>query len=166
MKKRILSLLPVPIAGCAGGLLCSLLAALTVRGLPRILSFVGGILAPGEEIVTTLVRVFSPMKTAPLRIRPLLPVLVCLLAAGILFAAFRPREKAVGGRRGLSILFRALSVLFAVFLLLFGFLAALWLTEVNGIRFGDVVRSLYAALHSGALDSLSASAVPIIPEVL
>ena len=101
-----------------------------------------------------------------MRIRPLLPVLVCLLAAGILFAAFRPAKNAVGGRRGLSILFRALSVLFAVFLLLFGFLAALWLTEVNGIRFGDVVRSLYAALHSGALDSLSASAVPIIPEVL
>ena len=166
MKKRILSLLPVPIAGCAGGFLCSLLAALTVRGLPRILSFVGGILAPGEEIVETLVRVFSPMKTAPLRLRPLLPILVCLLAAGILFAAFRPREKAVGGRRGLSILFRVLSVLFAVFLLLFGFLAALWLTEVNGIRFGDVVRSLYAALYSGALDSLSASAVPICPEVL
>ena len=62
MKKRILSLLPVPIAGCAGGFLCSLLAALTVRGLPRILSFVGGILAPGDEIVRTLVRVFSPEK--------------------------------------------------------------------------------------------------------
>ena len=61
-------------------------------------------------------------------------------------------------------LLRILSVILAVILFLAAFLLTLWRTDVNGIRFGDVVLSLIRTVRSGALDALSAP--PQLPEVI
>ena len=132
--------------GCAAAVSVFLL-----KRLDEVLRFLGQRIAPGEPIVELLSRVFSALRSASVRPRVLLPFLPALVAAALLLigAGLYPRRSPGPGK--LRILFSAAGwlILSAAVLLL-----TLWLTEVNGIRFGDVVLSLVRTVRSGALDAL------------
>ena len=132
--------------GCAAAVSIFLL-----KRLDAVLRFLGPRIAPGEEIVETLSRVFSALRSASIRPRVLLPFLPALAAAALLLlgSGLFPRRSPRPGR--LRILFSAAGW---VILSLAALLLTLWLAEVNGIRFGDVALSLVRTVRSGALDAL------------
>ena len=142
--------------------IAALLSHLLLKRLDAVLLLVGRAAAPGEPVVETLVRVFSALRKAAVVPRIFPAVLLCLAAAVLLFAGDRRRTDPERGwaRR----LYRILSVLLAVLLFLAAFFLTLWRTDVNGIRFGDVVTSLIRTVRSGALDALSAPSP--MPEVI
>ena len=92
------------------------------------------LLAP---VSPALARIFSALRGARIRPHPLPPLLLLLAAA----ASLRIRRL-------------PLRVIACAALVLAGLLAALVLTEVNGILFAAVLRSLVGNLLSGALDAL------------
>ena len=138
--------------------IAALLSLLLLKRLDAVLLLIGRAAAPGEPIVETLARVFSSLRHAAVVPRSFPAVLLFLTAAALLFAGDGRRVDPVRGwgRR----LLRVLSVL----LFLAAFLLTLWRTDVNGIRFGDVLLSLIRTVRSGALDALSAPSQ--LPEVI
>lgn len=142
--------------------IAALLSLLLLKRLDAVLLLIGRAAAPGEPIVETLARVFSSLRHAAVVPRSFPAVLLCLTAAALLYARNTPpANPGIGLRKRLL---RILSVILAVILFLAAFLLTLWRTDVNGIRFGDVVLSLIRTVRSGALDALSAP--PQLPEVI
>ena len=127
------------------------LTVLLLKRLDAVLLRLGARIAPDEPIVETLARVFSALRSADVTLRMLLPFPIALAASALLLfgSGLLPRHETKPG--GLRI---ALSVLGWLILSLAVFCLTLWLAEVNGIRFGDVVLSLLRTVRSGALDSL------------
>ena len=166
MKDRMRRLLPVCAAGIGAGLLCRLLAVLTVRHLGEILTFLIGIAMPDADVGEVFRRLFvDSMERWNIVTRLLFPFLICFAAAWIVFAAFRQRTEEGNGRTR-AVLCRVAAVFAAVLLFIAAYLVTLWLNEVNGVRFGDVIRSLIGLIRSGALDSLSSGPAAVLPEVL
>lgn len=156
------SALRILLTAALGQAIAALLSVLLLKRLDAVLLLIGRAAAPGEPVVETLARVFSALRKASVIPRIFPAVLLCLTAAVLLFAGDRRRtdpERGWGRR-----LYRILSVLLAVLLFIAAFLLTLWRTDVNGIRFGDVVTSLICTVRSGALDVLSAPSP--MPEVI
>ena len=126
----------------------ALLSFLTLKNFGSLLRFAGERFFPGEPLADSLAEVFSALKKAHIEPRTLLPFLLCLAGAALAFSASK-------GRRGF--LRRAALRAGCAVLLLSALFLTLWMTDVNGIRFGDVLLSLVRAARSGALDSLSAA---------
>ena len=123
----------------------SLASAAILRNSGGIIASLGGKLAPGEPLVSTLAEIFGALQTAQIVPNPFLPGI--LLLAGFWLASCLLRN-----RNGWKI---CLAVLLLLLIMAGAFVLTLWLTDVNGIRFGTVVRSLLGYLKSGALDSLA-----------
>ncbi len=126
-------------------------AVLTVRNMDAVARFAGRLLELDADSVGTLSEIFRPLRGASLALRPVLPFLVCFSGFLLFFgtAAF------IKSRLPGSLLAAVPVWLIGALLILISFVLMLWLTEVNGIRFGDAMRALWKTLNSGALDSLS-----------
>ena len=128
--------------------IAALLSVLFLKRLDRAVLLIGRAAAPGEPFVETLARVFSALGKAEV-VPGIFPACLLFLAASVLLHVWPDRTASSGKRVA-----RAFCVLAAVLLILAAFLLTLWRTEVNGIRFGDVLSSLIRTVRSGALDSL------------
>ena len=157
--KTALSRSPLPPRRLAG-ILCAAaltegafawLAALLLRHSGGLLGLLGARFFPDEAAVGTLAGIFGALRTAVIRPRPVLPFLLCAAVCAA-FTWFVSSAAGTVGRR-MRIVFGALPLLL---LLAAAFLLTLWLTDVNGIRFGTVVLSLVKTVRSGALDALEA----------
>ena len=142
-KSLIAALIVQLIAGAA--------AILTVRNLDAVARFAGRLLDLDTDSVGTLSEIFRPLREASLALRPVLPVLVCFSG----FLLFFGTAALIKHSLPKSLLAAVPIWLIGALFVLISFVLMLWLTEVNGIRFGDAMRALWKTLNSGALDSLS-----------
>ena len=151
IKRSVRNLCAVLFLAVLGEGIAAGLTVLLLKRLDAVLLFLGSRIAPDEPIVGTLSRIFSALRTASVRPQILLPLLPALAASAVLLCGTGflpgPGRKPGGIRTALSLL---LWLLFS----LAAFALTLWLADVNGIRFGDVVLSLLRTVRSGALDSL------------
>ena len=154
----------------------SLLSVLFLKRLGAVVRLIGRAAMPGEPVIDTLARVFSALRNAAVVPR-IFPAFFLFLTAAVLLRFGSGRsgspDPAAAGKcgdpfRGGRALLAVLSAVAAVLLFLAAFLLTLWQTEVNGIRFGDVLLSLIRTVRSGALDSLCVipAALPDMPEVI
>ena len=155
IKRSVRNLCAVLFLAVLGEGIAAGLTVLLLKRLDAVLLFLGSRIAPDEPIVETLSRVFSALRTASVRPRILLPLLPALAASAVLLCGtgFLPGHgrKPGGIRTALSLL---LGLLLWLLFSLAAFALTLWLADVNGIRFGDMVLSLLRTVRSGALDSL------------
>ncbi len=118
-----------------GTLLCTLAAALTLKNLGAILSL---FLQTGSDL--DFVAIFSQLSDARLGVHILIPLLLWGAFAAMLMFFTRKHD-----RRALRI---TLTVLAGLSSLVLGFIAALLLTRVNGVRFIDLLRALIPVIGS------------------
>ncbi len=125
------------------GLSCSLL----LHNLGAMLNALGESLGLGND-AEMYARIFAQLKDAKLDL-PSLPLLLLSIAMTTGLA------RLLGGKEGKKItrksrILRSIATILIAFL---GFaiilLITLWFTDVNGIRFGTVIRFLYSALQNG-----------------
>ena len=170
------SILRILLTAALGQGIAALLSVLFLKRLDAVVRLIGKAAAPGEPVIDTLARVFSALRTAAVIPRILPAFLLFLVASVLLHIGTSPSPRpdpapaAESGRnvRGWRTVLAVFTVFFAVLFFLAAFLLTLWRTEVNGIRFGDVLLSLIRAVRSGALDSLTVppAALPFLPEVI
>ena len=142
-KSLIAALIAQLIAGAA--------AILTIRNLDAVARSAGRLLDLDAESVGTLSGIFRQLRGATLALRPVLPFLVCFSGFLLFFGTEAFIKRSLPKSLFASVPIRLIGALFV----LLSFVLMLWLTEVNGIRFGDAMQALRKTLNSGALDSLS-----------
>ena len=142
-KSLIAALIAQLIAGAA--------AILTIRNLDAVARSAGRLLDLDADSVETLSAIFRPLREASLALRPVLPVLVCFSGFLLFFGTAAFIKRSLPKSLSAAVPIWLIGALFV----LISFVLMLWLTEVNGIRFGDAMRALWKTLNSGALDSLS-----------
>ena len=147
---RLRDVLTVFAISAAAQAVFALLAATVLRHLGGIVGLLVERAAHGGEIVSTLSRVFSALETARIVPRVFVPFLFCLAGTALARKASRSGKKG-----GPSSVLRIAAAFGCVMLMIWALVLTLWLTDVNGIRFGDVLVSLLRTIRSGALDSLS-----------
>ena len=128
-------------AAILGEALCCAAAALLLRHLGTVLQRT----VPG--VPGAVSSVLGVLETAPLRWSPLPPFLLCFAGSMALMSLLQDPDLP----RGKRILRGILAALLGLLILLAAFALTLWLTEVNRIRFGDVLKALYRLHRSGGL---------------
>ncbi len=139
--RSVLALLAAPILAEA---LCCTASALLLRRLGTVLQ------RTVPAFPKALGPVLAALDAAHLRYAPVVPFLLCFAGA----AALQPLLASAGLSRGRRIARIVLAVLLGILVWLAALALTLWLTEVNGIRFGDVLRTLYRLWRSGGLRAL------------
>lgn len=142
ISKRMLSIL---IAGVMLSIVLGLGSSLFIHSMGDILSGAEGLL--GED-ADTFGQIFNQLKTAEVELPSIMLLILCLLeTAGVLRFVRGKKEGNLSRKkrilRGIGI---ALPALIGLLLIV---VTTLWFTDVNGIRFGTVVKFLYDALQHG-----------------
>ena len=139
--RSVLALLAAPILAET---LCCVASALLLRRLGAVL----------RQTVPAFPKALGPvlaaLGTAYLQYSPVVPFLLCFAGA----AAPQPLLVSAGLSRGRRIARIVAAVLLGVLVWLAALALTLWLTEVNGIRFGDMLRTLYRLRRGGGLRAL------------
>ena len=142
ISKRMLSIL---IAGVMLAILLGFGVSLFIRSIGDILGGAEGLL--GED-ADTFGQIFNQLKTAEAELPSIMLLILCLLeTAGVLRFVRGKKEGNLSRKkrilRGIGI---ALPALIGLLLIV---VTTLWFTDVNGIRFGTVVKFLFDALQHG-----------------
>ena len=142
ISKRMLSIL---IAGVMLAILLGFGVSLFIRSIDDILGGAEGLL--GED-ADTFGQIFNQLKTAEVELPSIMLLILCLLeTAGVLRFVRGKKEGNLSRKkrilRGIGI---ALPALIGLLLIV---VTTLWFTDVNGIRFGTVVKFLFDALQHG-----------------
>ena len=142
ISKQMLSIL---IAGVMLAILLGFGVSLFIRSIGDILGGAEGLLGKDAD---TFGQIFNQLKTAEVELPSIMLLILCLLeTAGVLRFVRGKKEGNLSKKsrilRGIGI---ALPALIGLLLIV---VTTLWFTDVNGIRFGTVVKFLYDALQHG-----------------
>lgn len=130
--------------------LCAL-SAMTIRGIDDVLSAFGTKFGLDAETADMLSVVFAQLDHAELSVHHEVPAILSLLFSLCIGQMLRAGKKAVRFPFALTIIGAVLvGLIFAAVSLTL----SVWMTDVNDIRFGDIVRSLLDMIRAGVLDSL------------
>ena len=142
ISKQMLSIL---IAGVMLAILLGFGVSLFIRSIGDILSGAEGLL--GKD-AGTFGQIFSQLKTAEVELPSIMLLILCLLETAGVFRFIRGKKE--GNLSKKSRILRGIGIaLPALIGLLLIVVTTLWFTDVNGIRFGTVVKFLYDALQHG-----------------
>ncbi len=144
VMSRKLFIVYVVLAALLLTILCGSLTATVIRGVDDILEK----LAEENRSLSMFATVFSALDSAVLEVHSLVPGLLAFLFAFGVGCLLRTGHKKGGFRFVLSIVF---AVIVGVILFAVSLVVSILLTEVNDIRFADLLISLY---HN--IDGLSA----------
>lgn len=129
---------------------CALSAQL-IRSVDDVLPTLAPALGIDSETADFLADVFSQLDDAKLSVHHEVPALLSFLFALGIGLFLRAGRKA---RHCPFALFILGAVLIGIVLFALSLGVSVWLTDVNDIRFGDVLHSLSEMIRAGALDSL------------
>jgi len=127
------------------------LSAVVIRGIDDIIPSLAPALGLDGETAATLSAIFSQLDHAKLSVHHEVPAVLALIFS--LFVGMILRT----GKMVKSvpfILFVIAAVLMGILLALFSLGMSVWMTDVNDIRFGDVVISLSKMIEAGVLANL------------
>lgn len=126
------------------GLVC-LIAAMTLHSFSAVIGLAAPKLGADEVLCEKLVNVFDGLKNASLSLPWYITLILCVSAAA--------GPEAVRIRKW-KIWVKIPVALLAVIITAAAYLLTVWYAYVNGIRFSDVMTSLYRMINAGALDAL------------
>ena len=127
------------------------LSAVAIRSIDDLIPKAAPIIGIDDETARTLSAIFSQLDHAELSVYHEIPAALSLIFSFCVGMILRAGLKV---RRIPFALFVIAAVLVGVILALFSLGVSVWMTDVNDIRFGDVMTSLLDMIGAGIFDNM------------
>lgn len=132
------------IAACA-------LSATVIRGIDDVIPHAAPVLGLDDETAGTLSEIFAQLDHAELSVHHEVPALLSLVfsfGVGMILRAGKSVQRVP------FVLFVIAALIIGLILALFSLGVSVWMTDVNDIRFGDIVVSLSEMIGAGIFNNL------------
>ena len=130
--------------------LCAL-SAMVIRGIDDIILLAAPALGLDPETAGMLTAIFSQLDYAELSVHHEIPALLAFVFTTFIGFILRAGKSS---RKIPFVWFILIAAAVGLILMLFSLGVSVWMTDVNDIRFGDVVVSLVGLIKSGVLNNL------------